>query len=545
MKLARIFLVFLILSLTTLSGQSDLLKGILIDAQTIEPVAFATVRVKGRAVGVVSNPDGSFQIPKKFKVHGDTLEISSMGYENREILISTLSVDKVRRVYIQPGLFELDEAVVRGKRKRRLTARQIVRKAIENIPKNYSFEPFSTVGYYRDYQLKENRYINLNEAILEVFDSGFGSVDSTSTEVQIYDYKKNMAFERDTLADEPYNYKTYRKIIDQAYVSSYGGNEFSLLRVHNAVRNYELNSFDFVNNMELDLLRNHQFSREPNSYVNGEVLFVVSFRNFDRDARAQGNLYISAKDFAIHKMEYVVNSRPRLTYVNGPKKRERQLIFEVNTEYQRRENKKMFLNYISFHNNFRVSKPSPFYVEEVLINFPKRRFEVSFSLKPDEKNAQLWRNYNFKIKGKKMDFERLVLFENKVFLYPKFNSIEETRDFEIISELSWGDKKDKKQLSELLKIKIDNISDQQGNFLNRRYYEDFNQYREFFVQKVKPIANQPMGVSFMDSRKPIFDDQPISPPENFDDYWMNTPLQKIEIKKPAENLEIVQEPDRQ
>ena len=27
---------------------------------------------------------------------------------------------------------------------------------------------------------------------------------------------------------------------------------------------------------------------------------------------------------------------------------------------------------------------------------------------------------------------------------------------------------------------------------------------------------------------PIFKEQPISKPDNFDEYWMNTPLKKIE-----------------
>ena len=117
MRLNRIILFLWISGTLSVFGQSDLLKGKLVDAQTIEPLAFATIAVKGRAVGVISNYDGTFSVPEKFKIYGDTLEISSMGFENRQILISTLSVDEVRTIYLQPALFELDEAVIKGKKK--------------------------------------------------------------------------------------------------------------------------------------------------------------------------------------------------------------------------------------------------------------------------------------------------------------------------------------------------------------------------------------------------------------------------------------------
>ena len=62
-------------------AQQGFLKGRLLDAQTQEPIPFATVRVKGYALGVISNSDGGFQIPQKFKDLGGDLVISCMGYE--------------------------------------------------------------------------------------------------------------------------------------------------------------------------------------------------------------------------------------------------------------------------------------------------------------------------------------------------------------------------------------------------------------------------------------------------------------------------------
>lgn len=542
MKSTRIFLVLLILSITTVSGQSDLLKGKLIDAKTIEPVAFATVRVKGRAIGVVSNADGSFQIPKKFKVHGDTLEISSMGYENREILISTLTVDKIRTIYIQPALFELNEAVVKAKRKPRLSARQIVRRAIKNIPNNYPRKLFSTIGYYRDYQMQSGDYVNLNEAIFEVFDYGFATVDTARTRVQIFDYKKNNDFKRDSLSERQYDYKRFQKIIDNAYLKDYGGNEFTILRVHDAIRNYNRSSYSFVDRLDTDLLQNHFFKRENSTYISGEAVYTIDFRKTYPNYTAHGKLYIAHGDYAIHKMEYTLyddrKKKPKgtLNKHNG----RGQLLLDVVTEYRRKYNK-MYLNYISAHNSFILMEPPKFKIDYFTVDRGLGCYIVEFNNIPNAIEAVDKKNYTVKFEGKRQQIKSIVVDSNLVYLFPEIKEVYKRVTFAKLSDTQ----RQKLSLEDLLSIKVKPITDVSGNILNKWQRKNYNQFREFFTQQLKTSTQLPKEGKLMDLRKPIFDNQPISPPENFDDYWMNTPLQKIEIKKPAENLEIVQEPDRQ
>ncbi|MGB6151370.1 MAG: carboxypeptidase-like regulatory domain-containing protein, partial [Pricia sp.] len=265
-----------LLAATSLSAQREFFKGKLLDAVTEEPIAFATVRVKGKSKGVISNADGGFRIPQIFKTYGDTLKISSMGYETLELRIVDLSPEKINLLRLDPGVFELREAVVSAKQKKALRAKQIVRRAIRNIPENYPQHSFSQIGYYRDYQKDEEAYVNLNEAIIEVFDQGFATMDSSDTKVRLYDYSRNTDFRQDSISSISYDYINYKKTIDDAYLYDYGGNEFTILRVHDAIRNYNVTAYSFVDRLDKNLLQQHRFIKEPDTYWNGESLYTIA-----------------------------------------------------------------------------------------------------------------------------------------------------------------------------------------------------------------------------------------------------------------------------
>ncbi|TMM51441.1 carboxypeptidase-like regulatory domain-containing protein [Maribacter algarum] len=542
-----LFLLLFLVSNSVLSQQPEYIIGELIDSKTQEPIAFASIRIKNQALGIISNTDGSFKIPLKYKEYGDIIEISSMGYQTKEILIHNLSVYELNNVRLLPALFELEETIVRGEKKRRLSAMQIVQRAIANIPKNYPQNLFSTVGYYRDYQLKANEYVNLNEAILEVFDSGFGKIDTTTTLVQIYDYKKNLDFERDTLSDDPYDYKRSRKIVDNAFLQKYGGNEFSILRVHDAIRNFNVNSYSFVNRFDIDLLRNHIFSRDNSTYINGEAVYAITFRkkypNFRTGSpknSAFGVLYISHGDFAIHKMEYVVYDERKRTSkgtLNRHKGRGT-LLFEVISEYRRNKNK-MYLNYISFQNSFILWEPPKFKIDDILIDLKYEEnvvlkngsIKVLYNRTPREEEAVKPENYRVRFNGKRLKINKVVVFKNIVSLFPDMAQKERN---EMLVQLAENEK-NPIALNKILSVDVEPIHDIDGNVLNKWEKRDYNQFREYFVQQVKPNTHLPAQGKFMNKRKPIFEDQPVVRPDNFDDYWMNTPLQNIKTKGTSNN----------
>ncbi|MGB5663863.1 carboxypeptidase-like regulatory domain-containing protein [Eudoraea sp.] len=518
-------LLCLAFTISVFSQEQDFINAKLIDSQTKEPVIFATIRIKDLARGVISNTDGGFKIPNSFKTLGNVLIISSMGYKSREILISELSSIDLNIIQLEARIFELSEAVVKAKRKRKLSAEEIVRRAIEAIPRNFPTNSFSTIGYYRDYQLDENSYVNLNEAILEVYDQGFYELDQETTRVEIYDYKVNYDFKRDTLAQQPYDYTSKRKTIDKAYLFNYGGNEFTILRIHDAIRNYKIDSYAYVHRLDTDLLNNHYFSKESETLLDDDVLYTIKFRKTYPGFSALGRLFISKKDYAIHKMEYAVYDLWSRKMDKKQKKRgnNKQLIFKIIVEYQKVDDL-MYLNYISFQNRFQLFS-SPFMVTDIIPDLIEKRFKVKFNNRPYGEVAQIRGNYRVMYKGKELTLTKIAVRDNTVLLYPDLDLGGAHEMFKEIDKVS----NIKKIGPEFLNFEFaKEIIDVKGHHLNDGVYKEYNQFREFFVQQVKTQTNVPKDTLYMKKDRPIYKDQIIVKPLNFSDYWMNTPLQNID-----------------
>jgi len=523
-KLRLLFLFLLPLySLVVGAQDQEFLQAKVLDQNTGEPIIFATVRTMGKAKGVITNMDGSFRLPLTYREDGESIEVSSMGYEKKVFELQKLSPNDINILYLTPGVLSLTEAVVSAKKKRELSAKRIVRRAIENIPNNYPSSNFAAVGYYRDYQIKDDNYVNLNEAILEVVDSGFDTNDEKTSKVRIYDYRPNTDFEQDLESRSTYDYENRKKVMENAYMKAYGGNEFTILRAHDALRNYTINSYDFVNVLERDFIKTHTFRKENTVNQDSEQLFVISFRHSLETNRVEGELYISKTDYAIYKMSYKVYDLTKKVLNRQVRKGkdEFEVVFEVNTEYKRNQDK-MYPNYISHFNAFKIMKDSKFIMEDFYANAARAYFEVKFNDFVDKATGSNKKNYNLSFRGKKISFSEIKVRGATVELFPK----NDNNFSDLLNKVNSFDvgRKDVELSFELKNIRNSALT----STVNEKTYEDYTQYREFFVQEIKPNGSVLKDTLFMKKDRPIFQDQPMLKPDNFDEYWMNTPLQKVD-----------------
>lgn len=512
-----------------LSAQTfDFVRAKVLDMQTGEPVVFATVSIKGKAKGVITNMDGSFRLPIEFKEAGESIEISSMGYEKKKFELQKLSIFDINIIQLVPSVLTLNEAVVTAKGQKKLSAKQIVQFAIEKIPENYPLKNSTTRAYYRDYQLDNLEYVNLNEALIEVYDAGFYTIDTASTKASILSYSLNTDFRRDTLAQGLYTYKNKRKVIDNAYLNHYGGNEFVILRVHDAIRNYNMNTFDFINNMkEGDIISNHSFRRLEDTYLDGLRLYTIEFELSTATYEALGIIYISKNEFAIHKLNYVVydNTKKNNSKLLKNKGIKGKLIFEVTAEYKQHEDTKMYLNFISLHNTFRLSIPPKFFIKELYFLESNNQFVINFNNKIAlDTDLESNRLFDFRYKGRKIKFEKIIVYDNSsLILYPTM-SVKELNDMSL--ELKALNQYELDN-SDIFEFNVKDIYDVERNLLNEWTVKDYNQFREFFTQEVNNNYKLPKDSLLMHMRKPIFENQSILKIEKIDEYWMNTPLKII------------------
>ena len=92
-----------------LFGQ-EIITGYIVDNQTKEPLVGATIQVRSSREGTITNVNGQFELP--FIKHGDTLEVSYIGYE--KLRIANPSVNPV--ISLVPASNNLQQVVVTANR---------------------------------------------------------------------------------------------------------------------------------------------------------------------------------------------------------------------------------------------------------------------------------------------------------------------------------------------------------------------------------------------------------------------------------------------
>lgn len=495
-----------------LFGQDEVITGKIVDSQSEFPVPFATIKIKSKMLGVVSNANGDFQIPMRFRQESDSLVISCIGYSSRTISFQDLKQSEFNLITLSPSIGSLNEVVVKPKRNRNLSASKILKQAITNIKVNYPQEPYSYIGYYRDYQMIDTSYLNLNEAIIEVYDQGFYSFDFAKTLIELYQFKRNTDFPLDTTTTKPYDNKPAKygrgenKYIPNGKLSPLGGNELSILRLHDAIRNYSWYSFSFVDVFARDFENNHFLKLEEDVNLDTLSLYTISFRSkFDASGPINysvGKLFIEKSNFAIHKMEYSTYNKT----MKGD-----QLMYAIQTEYAR-VGDKMMLNYISFNNGFKTHNDTDFKVIKTSYNQDEQALVIELNSIPEPTSVTNVNNYELKFGNQKLVIQSALL---KGELQVSLALDQKSAD---LISANRGD------ISSKLTLSASGIRDLKNRELDKSSSTTVFQFRELFVQKLFPSKSAPNDRRYMDKNAPLSQEMVGLNLQDMGDYWMNTPL---------------------
>lgn len=165
------FYILLVVSLTV-SAQNDSksISGQLLDKETKEPIVFASIYLKGQTIGTTSNEEGYFTFHFSSINNSNIIVISSIGYESIEKNVDDFVSNQ--KVLLNSKIDELDEVIIASTKKKKLTAKQIVKKAYKNIKKNYPIKPYITEGFIRDIQNEDGKYVEYLECAARFYNEG-------------------------------------------------------------------------------------------------------------------------------------------------------------------------------------------------------------------------------------------------------------------------------------------------------------------------------------------------------------------------------------
>ena len=167
------------------------IKGKVVDAESRNPLVFATVAVKESNVAIITNIDGEFTLKIGEPVTAKNLEVTFLGYKNKTILISDMKENGYKNVILlEPAPIPIKEIIVKP-----LDPIDIVTKAIDHIDKNYESVPNLMTAFYRETIRKNRTYVSIGEAVVEIFKAPYRN-DVRFDGARIYKGRKSTDVQR-------------------------------------------------------------------------------------------------------------------------------------------------------------------------------------------------------------------------------------------------------------------------------------------------------------------------------------------------------------
>jgi hypothetical protein len=307
----RILIIFLCLISTVAVSQRLTVSAKAVDKETKEPLVFASVGIKGRSLGTITNLQGDFDfhIPPEYR--NDVLAISILGYRTFEAPVWTLIEKTDLVIELEKSTFILQEVVVKDS----LTGGDVLRIALSRIDQNYPSEPYLMDGFYRDIKKVSGTYISLLEAATKIYDE---------------DYKapRNRFKLRERVA-----------LMEVRRSLGYGNKFTAYFEQDNLLEELLLqNSIKYRQFPEEDIFYD-SLKRQQDSYYNGHDIFVLS-HSHDYNL----TVYVDKTNFAIIRLEFESGATSNMTKRSGMISR---FVYLKRIVDFRPYKGKFYLNYIS------------------------------------------------------------------------------------------------------------------------------------------------------------------------------------------------------
>lgn len=330
------------------------------DSTTNLPLPFALVYLKSSGLGMSTNFQGEANLMlKDKKISEDTLVISYVGYEEKRLPINCFENQSVKVSLVTASKeFPAVDVVY----KKPIPLKKILKNVLKNTKENYSESDVGFEGFYRELIKENDQYTILNEAIVNLYYTGY---THNSIDLKMYkkwQYDDSYAFEYKWSWFDGFPIQ-FNSINDKASIvaartsetSSNSNLDFSITGgpLSLTAKDYVKYRYDFLNPKTFS---NYKYEKRESEIVNGENCYVIYFSPKEANKRVifnhirknqnsiyVGNMYIDKKSFAVVRIKYQLVS----DFDYGFYQNRVPLDYQVTVDYKKAESNKWYLNKIA------------------------------------------------------------------------------------------------------------------------------------------------------------------------------------------------------
>lgn len=139
------------------------ISGVVKDKRTKKSLKHVSISVPETNVGTITNTDGEFSIKVKKSYDAKNIKISHIGYINFIMPINNLYMTHIT-IFLSASEKELTEIIIQP-----IDPHSLIKEAILRIGDNYSLKANLLTGFYRETIKKGRNYINISEAIIDIY----------------------------------------------------------------------------------------------------------------------------------------------------------------------------------------------------------------------------------------------------------------------------------------------------------------------------------------------------------------------------------------
>ncbi len=256
--------------------------GVIISDDKGEPVPFASLSVKGKNLGTVSNEKGQFLLKLPVGQANSQIVVSAVGYVSQTLPPGRLG-NTPATIRLKLAAIALPEVQVTAQRK---SAADILREAIAAIPRNYDTTAVGLTAFYREDTRFDGHPARYNEAVLSVYKSANNRPDSKDQLRLIKGRKRN-------IDPKSHNMPEFINLSNGARSSLYG----DFVKLIHDKRN-TLNE------------RNQKFYQFSLQVLTGDrMLYVIDIKPKHRKGYVTGRLFIDAETLAFVRSDLKLTDR--------------------------------------------------------------------------------------------------------------------------------------------------------------------------------------------------------------------------------------------